>query len=65
MSGNYTEEKKYIIESEVPCYDVDSNMDLKPAAFMDMAQEIAYQAATALGFGSVSYTHLTLPTIGG
>ena len=51
MSGNYTEEKKYIIESEVPCYDVDSNMDLKPAAFMDMAQEIAYQAATALGFG--------------
>lgn len=51
MSGNYTEEKKYIMESEVPCYDVDSNMDLKPAAFMDMAQEIAYQAATAFGFG--------------
>lgn len=53
MSGNYTEEKKYIIESEVPCYDVDSNMDLKPAAFMDMAQEIAYQAATALGLSLI------------
>lgn len=51
MSGHYTEEKKYVIASEVPCYDVDSNLRMKPAAFMDLAQEIAYQAATALGFG--------------
>lgn len=39
------------MESEVPCYDVDSNFMMRPAAFMDLAQEIAYQAATALGFG--------------
>lgn len=51
MSGQYTKDKKYVMTSEVPCYDVDSNMDMKPAAFMDLAQEIAYQAATALGFG--------------
>lgn len=51
MSGQYTKDKKYVMVSEVPCYDVDSNMDMKPAAFMDLAQEIAYQAATALGFG--------------
>ena len=42
MSGQYTKDKKYVMTSEVPCYDVDSNMDMKPAAFMDLAQEIAY-----------------------
>ena len=51
MSGQYTKDKKYVMTSEVPCYDVDSNMDMKPAAFMDLAQEIAYQATTALGVG--------------
>ncbi len=51
MSGKYNEEKKYVMEAEVPCYDVDSNLRMRPAAFMDLAQEIAYQAATALGFG--------------
>lgn len=36
---------------EIPCYDVDASMRLKPSAFMDMAQEIAYQAANAFKFG--------------
>ena len=35
----------------IPCYQTDSDGLLKPAAFMDMAQEIAYWAAEALGFG--------------
>ena len=35
----------------VPCYQADRNIILKPAAFMDMAQEIAYWAAEELGFG--------------
>lgn len=51
MKGRYTKDKKYVIESVVPCYDVDSNKKMRPAAFMDLAQEIAYQAATFLGFG--------------
>jgi len=51
MTGKYTEEKKYVVSEVIPCYDVDSNFRLKPASFMDMAQEIAYQAATCLGFG--------------
>ena len=50
MNGRYTD-KKYLIETVVPCFDVDSEFKMKPAAFMDLAQEIAYQAATALGFG--------------
>ena len=35
----------------VPCYHTDASFYLKPAAFMDMAQEIAYWAAHELGFG--------------
>lgn len=35
----------------VPCYDTDASFYLKPASFMDMAQEIAYWAAQELGFG--------------
>ncbi len=35
----------------VKCYEVDSAKRLKPTAFMDMAQEMAYQAATAMHFG--------------
>ena len=29
----------------VPCYETDASFYLKPASFMDMAQEIAYWAA--------------------
>lgn len=35
----------------IPCYQTDSKTVLKPAAFMDLAQEIAYWAAQRLGFG--------------
>ena len=35
----------------IPCYQTDPKGLLKPTAFMDMAQEIAYWAAEALGFG--------------
>lgn len=35
----------------IPCYQTDAQMALKPAAFMDLAQEIAYWAARELGFG--------------
>ncbi len=51
MNGKYNAENKYVINTEIPCYDVDYDKKLKPAAFMDLAQEIAYQAATAVGFG--------------
>ena len=35
----------------IPCYQTNHKGLLKPTAFMDMAQEIAYWAADALGFG--------------
>ena len=35
----------------IPCYYTDSSKYLKPASFMDMAQEIAIWAAQDLGFG--------------
>ncbi len=35
----------------IPCYQTDGTLQLKPAAFMDLAQEIAYWAAEELGFG--------------
>lgn len=35
----------------IPCYNADVKALLKPASFMDFAQEIAYWAANELGFG--------------
>ena len=35
----------------IPCYNTDANWRLKPAAFMDLAQEAAGQHAVFLGFG--------------
>lgn len=35
----------------IPCYQTNDKTVLRPAAFMDMAQEIAYWAAEELGFG--------------
>lgn len=35
----------------IPCYDTDVAFRLKPASFMDLAQEIAQQHAGLLGFG--------------
>lgn len=35
----------------IPCYQTNQDAVLRPAAFMDLAQEIAYWAAMDLGFG--------------
>lgn len=35
----------------IPCYQTDVSWRLKPAAFMDLAQEMANRHATVLGFG--------------
>ena len=51
MVGQITPEMKYVVDQLVPCFGVDGGKRLKPAAFMDMAQEIAYLAAEAMHFG--------------
>lgn len=43
--------KKLNTEELIPCYATDFHKYLRPTAFMDYAQELAYQGATALGFG--------------
>ena len=42
---------KYIQEFKIPCYDTDAAWRLKPAAFMNYAQEAAGSHAVYLGFG--------------
>ena len=51
MSEVRREGYKFCQDICVPCYDTDASFYLKPAGFMDMAQEIAYWAAQELGFG--------------
>ena len=51
MSEVRREGYKFCQDICVPCYDTDASFYLKPASFMDMAQEIAYWAAQELGFG--------------
>ena len=46
-----SDSKKTIQHLKVTCYDTDVAHFLKPGAFMDMAQEIAYVSADSLGFG--------------
>lgn len=43
--------QKYIQEYIIPCYDTDASGRLKPASFMNLAQEAAGQHAVYLGFG--------------
>lgn len=43
--------KKLIQNFTIPCYDTDAAWRLKPASFMDLAQEAAGQHAVYLGFG--------------
>ena len=45
------ESKKTIRRMDVTCYDTDIAHYMKPGAFMDLAQEIAYVSAGSLGFG--------------
>ena len=42
---------KYSQKFIIPCYFTDASWRLKPASFMDVAQEAANQHATVLGFG--------------
>ena len=42
MSEVRREGYKFCQDICVPCYDTDASFYLKPASFMDMAQEIAY-----------------------
>ena len=51
MSVKIQADKKVTDSLTVKCYEVDSAQKLKPAAFMDMAQEMAYQAAAVMHFG--------------
>lgn len=51
MNDNLTSENKYEQTLTIPCYATDASFHLKPAAFMDYMQEIAYLAATRLHFG--------------
>lgn len=44
-------DNKLNTEELIPCYATDFHKYLRPTAFMDYAQELAYQGATALGFG--------------
>lgn len=43
--------KKLIQNHTIPCYDTDASWRLKPASFMNLAQEAAGQHAVHLGFG--------------
>lgn len=51
MAVTVQSDKKVVDTFTVKCYEVDSAQRLKPTAFMDMAQEMAYQAASAMKFG--------------
>lgn len=51
MRGFLSSDKKYIVNTEISCYEVDARQVLKPGAFMDMAQEVAYLAAESMSFG--------------
>lgn len=42
---------KFVQKFTIPCYDTDASWRLKPAAFMNLAQEAAGNHAVYLGFG--------------
>ena len=46
-----SEDLKTIQRQKITCYDTDVAHYLKPGAFMDLAQEIAYVSADSLHFG--------------
>ena len=51
MDVRITPESKVTADHSVRCYEVDGAMRLKPAAFMDLAQDMADLAADAMHFG--------------
>jgi len=46
-----TPESKVVKNHQIACYETDGHQRLKPSAFMDLAQEMAYLAAEAMHFG--------------
>ena len=51
MENRYSIDNRYGQDITIPCYDADASFHLKPSAFMDHAQELAYWAAQKLNFG--------------
>lgn len=51
MADKLLENKKLVRDLTVACYEVDMKKRLRPSAFMDYAQDIAYSAAQTLHFG--------------
>ena len=51
IPGTVTPDGKYFEDQVVASYQVDGSKKLKPAAFMDIAQEVAFRAAQVMGFG--------------
>ena len=54
-------DNRFSTDITIPCYDTDASFRLKPAAFMDHAQEMAYLAAQALHFGYDDLRGITRP----
>ena len=51
MKVHITPESKVVTNTQITCYEVDRKKRLRPGAFMDLAQEMAYLAAEAMHFG--------------
>lgn len=51
IPGVITQDGRYVEKLVIPCYQTDSGTKLRPAAFMDIAQEVAFRAANVMGFG--------------
>lgn len=51
MNGALIDQSRYQIGKTLDCRDVDMLKRLRPAAFMEIAQEAAYLAAQEMGFG--------------
>lgn len=51
MGKLFNTDSRFAQELTVSCSDTDASFHLKPAAFMDHAQELAFKGASLLGFG--------------
>ena len=51
MKGALYGTNRYQLVKSLDCSEVDVMQRIRPAAFMEIAQEIAYLAASAMGFG--------------
>lgn len=51
MNGELLGKNRYRVVKSLDCSEVDAAQRMRPAAFMEIAQETAYLAANAMGFG--------------